>query len=859
MNWLYYLAEANIYLGVFYLAYCLFLKKETYYQLNRAYLIVSCIAAFILPVLQIGSLKHVEPATVVRVTSAVPVQTTYETIPAAAVQATPAVTATAAPVIEHHFTLQQGLWYGYITGVVILLLVLLIKLYTLYRLMQNEQCIKQDKHKLIYLTGTDVAFSFLNYLFIGANAPGANTMIRHELVHIRQRHSADIIFIELLKIISWFNPCIYLLQNSLKTVHEYIADEHTAAYETDALTYSSFLVNNAYGAGGSSITHSFFNYNLLKKRIIMLNQQRSGNLARLKYLVAVPICAGLLCASTLAFSKTYGWVDLAPAKVKAYDQPYLLNFPKKKRLKVTQNGVTTLTDQFSIGQKDKQVVYTVNTLTNSDKSLLLKNNKIKVEVVDTTFSGDGKLPLPIVNFDGYEMLDHYLHENIHYRSDKDEKGGLVVIGFTLDKDRRITNTKIVKSGGSKLDELALNGFSSYKGIVNDDGGKNYEMGVYFFTGDYSIFNYHYDSHEFAGELIIANYDFVPKVTRKGYEYDETIHAAPIVDRIFTKFVIYEKNSEPKWYLSNTATPDEIKLLKEKYGYTFPTSAAFGIAMEKNSTDDKKWIGFSLNVASYLEAPYANDFYNKVIDNIKYPQKEKDAHTAGLVILNFNLGNNGAIGNVTVAKSAGHDFDEKAVNALQSYKTPIKDKAGQHSIAILFCVVEKQLRPTVSESLKNEGYVGELAISNVVSPFTPLVKYPASVVKPVSITKKVSDAFYRYIRNNIHYPAEARSNNSTGKVIVTFSVAGNKITDIEILRGIGHGTNEEVTRVLQNYIPNDSMEPGNYIMPVNFTLAGGNDTPNSPHESKDDKPKEYIGVANGFISLNEVVVVGYGKR
>jgi beta-lactamase regulating signal transducer with metallopeptidase domain len=96
-------------------------------------------------------------------------------------------------------------------------------------------------------------------------------------VHIRQKHSADIVFLELIKIINWFNPLIYLLQMSLKTMHEYIADEQTAAQESDAISYSSFLVNNAYGLNGSSLAHSFFNYNLLKKRIIMLNQKRSGN------------------------------------------------------------------------------------------------------------------------------------------------------------------------------------------------------------------------------------------------------------------------------------------------------------------------------------------------------------------------------------------------------------------------------------------------------------------------------------------------------------------------------------------------------------------------------------------------------
>ncbi|MBC7401098.1 MAG: hypothetical protein H7289_14255, partial [Mucilaginibacter sp.] len=305
MNWLYYLAEANLYLGVFYLAYCLFLTKETYYQLTRVYLLFACVASFTLPVLQIGALKPVEAAVTTTASYTLPEYTAPQGF-------TPIITAPVA--IEHHLTVDDYLMYIYLAGACIVFLMLMLKLFTLFKLIANAKRIERDKHKLVYLPQTNVAFSFFNYLFIGAEAEGANTIIRHELVHIRQKHSVDIVFLELLKVISWFNPFIYLLQNSLKTVHEYIADEQTAAYETDALTYSSFLVNNAYGAGGSSITHSFFNYNLLKKRIVMLNQKRSGNLARLKYLVTVPVCAGLLCASTLAFSKTYGWVDIDPAK-----------------------------------------------------------------------------------------------------------------------------------------------------------------------------------------------------------------------------------------------------------------------------------------------------------------------------------------------------------------------------------------------------------------------------------------------------------------------------------------------------------------------------------------------------------------
>src|SRR3569833_3147216 len=72
MNWLYYLAEANIYLGIFYLAYCLFLNRDTHYQLSRAYLITCCVVSFMLPVLQIGALRPVKAETQTPLTFAMP-------------------------------------------------------------------------------------------------------------------------------------------------------------------------------------------------------------------------------------------------------------------------------------------------------------------------------------------------------------------------------------------------------------------------------------------------------------------------------------------------------------------------------------------------------------------------------------------------------------------------------------------------------------------------------------------------------------------------------------------------------------------------------------------------------------------
>ena len=166
MNGLYYLAEANLYLGIFYLAYCLFLNRNTHYQLSRIYLVFSCMVAFLLPVVQVNALKPAKPATSVNlltpivsanalsqveyakpVSAAAPakplVVKTVQPSPAPALRAVP-------PVTERHFTWQDDLWYAYLTGATVLLCLLLIKLFTLFKLMRNEQPVNEGKYRVIY-------------------------------------------------------------------------------------------------------------------------------------------------------------------------------------------------------------------------------------------------------------------------------------------------------------------------------------------------------------------------------------------------------------------------------------------------------------------------------------------------------------------------------------------------------------------------------------------------------------------------------------------------------------------------------------------------------------------------------------
>ena len=486
MNWLHYLIEANIYLSVFYLFYCLLLNKETHYTLNRVYLLSSCVLAFILPLMQIGRLKPVETIAQNTLTTAIaPTNVVYTPVP---IQTAPIIEAT-------HFTLQDGIVYTYLLGAIILMVLLIVKLYKLLQLSHAKTRVTNDGYKLVYIDESSTAFSFFNYLFIGKTAPGAETIIRHELVHIRQKHSADIILLEVIKIINWFNPLVYLLQQSLKTVHEYIADEQTAAAETDTLAYSTFLVNNAYGLNGSPITNSFFNYNLLKKRIMMLHQQRSGGLARLKYLLTAPLCAALLCVSTLSFSKTYGWVDLAPVhdlnSTKSVTRDDTIKKYKNENTSVTSKGYHYREEGYLINNKaDYRVVFS---LKNGNEADYFKNSATRAEIkllkdkYGYTFPSipiynrmpppppepqtnrptppkpkvdQVRFPAPMVYNNGYKHFAIHLLNTIRYPANhlKNNEAAIVIVNFTVTPDHRLANATIAKSGGADFDKAALNGF-----------------------------------------------------------------------------------------------------------------------------------------------------------------------------------------------------------------------------------------------------------------------------------------------------------------------------------------------------------------------------------------------------------------
>lgn len=514
MNWLHYLLEANLYLAVAYSCYWLLFRKQTFYTANRAYLLASTVICFVIPLVQFTALQH-------QTEVAKPIQTTTSI--------NYAVHNAIAPATNNGLITQnKAITALYLMTAAAMLVLFLIKLYSLLKLISQNKHNKQVGYTLVYVDQTSTPFSFFGYLFVKDSSQLQETILRHELTHIRQKHSWDIVFTELLKIINWFNPVVYLLQNSLKALHEFEADR-CATDSNHQDNYVNMLISQAYQTSGVPFANHFSNQQLLKSRIMKLYQKRSGKLARLNYLVALPLCAGLLCASTIAFSKDYGWIKINSNKhFRELANKPVDSVKSNTRLKVTSGDVTAITDKLELKRnKGKKTIFTAKDLTPGDQKMLLQNFGIKVERTNTTASTTSILVLPPlppakpgrikntsvppppppielrssataplskspVKFPAphqvmevplkntsdsamkvvfLDMFKHLQHTTRYPKTAADNNvAGAVMASFKVDKDQHVSDVVVKKGAHPALDAETIRNISSYNGTLQAKPG-----------------------------------------------------------------------------------------------------------------------------------------------------------------------------------------------------------------------------------------------------------------------------------------------------------------------------------------------------------------------------------------------------
>lgn len=365
-TFLVYILKSSLCLALFYLFYRLLLSKETFHRFNRIALLGVMLISCLLPLVRIT----VDRATVVN-TSVMLVEEDMLMYPwemQAVVQE------------EATFPWREWLVAVYFLGIFFFLLRNLWSLGRMLYLIRHSRCRQMENGICLVIHQAGFApFSWMKYIVISQTDLDENgtDILIHEEAHIRNRHSWDLLLVELCVWLQWFNPAAWLLKQELQNVHEYEADEAVLRQGIDAKRYQMLLIKKAVGARLYSIANSF-NHSSLKKRITMMIRKKSNPWARAKYLYVLPLAA----VTVAAFARpeiSEPLDEISSVKVNDLSAITGKNSPENLSVAATSAADVTLkmkvTDQSGspiVGASVLIVNSTSGTLTDSEGNFTLK-------------------------------------------------------------------------------------------------------------------------------------------------------------------------------------------------------------------------------------------------------------------------------------------------------------------------------------------------------------------------------------------------------------------------------------------------------------------------------------------------------
>lgn len=588
-----YFLKINVAIILFYAFYRLFFYKDTFFQWRRVTLLAFFITAFLYPLLNIQEwIKEQEPM--------VAIANLYATV------VLPEITIPAEPQQNTHWfelTL-QSLSYIYRAGVLLLSIRFFVQLISI--------CLLSHRSRKTVISGTKVRlldkpsgpFSFFKWIFF---YPGEHSekeieeILTHELTHVRQWHSFDVIFSEIASIFCWVNPFVWLLKREVRHNLEYMADDKVIEKGHDCKSYQYHLLGLAHHKVATNIYNNF-NVLPLKNRIIMMNRKRTNRIGRTKYIMFLPLAMLLMLFSNIE----------AVARIATQISGEVFNTDKKVEVKgqvvdesgkpihavsiivaKTTNG--TLTDKegnFKISAEDNQTLI-FSFIGLRSVAIPIKNAKLPLKVVMkeeiTEYKGEARKGTPQIesgNPDepifmvveempsypgGVDALMKFINDNIQESAKTKGIAGRVVVQFTVAKDGSITDPKVVRSVHPDLDKEALRIVGKMpKWNPGKQRGKTvavkYTVPVTFAAPN--------TSQQKSNEIVGDNADDDPifqvvekmpeypggmesmmKYLAKNIKYPSEAHKAGVQGRVIAQFVVNTDGSTSDYQIVRSVSPE----------------------------------------------------------------------------------------------------------------------------------------------------------------------------------------------------------------------------------------------------------------------------------------------------------------
>jgi len=383
LDFLIYDAKVAVLIAVFYLFYRLVLSKETFHRVNRVVLLLTAVMSFVLPLC---------------------VFTMHETVVVAAMPAVEVGAVRAVVADESDTPLWQiALPVLFIIGIVATLGYTVTSLAKLMLLIRHSEKHRQEDGVVICVTDHQVSpFSWMHYIVLSRQdyAEHNEAVLAHERGHIRLRHSWDVLLVDTLTALQWFNPAMWMLRQDLRAIHEYEADGAVLSQGFNARQYQYLLITKAASIGGYSIANGI-SHSTLKNRIHMMLHKETKRSHLVKLLALLPIVGTALALNAETVTD------------------YQYDTPQKKQI-IKENKQNAQSKPFDVVEQMPQ------------------------------FPG------------GIKELMTFLSQNVRYPEAAHKAGqqGRVIVNFVVEKDGSITEACVVKSVSPELDAEALRVISS---------------------------------------------------------------------------------------------------------------------------------------------------------------------------------------------------------------------------------------------------------------------------------------------------------------------------------------------------------------------------------------------------------------
>ena len=324
MGYLSYIMESSLVLGVGYGYYQAFLRKETRFQLHRVYLLAILAMGLLLPLVKV-ELAFLEAPLL---------ETVNVALQEVVIWASP----------EQGIEGVSGIWLVYWLGVSWMGGKLVWRISRILQLIRGHQRRKEAESILVLTSDQVPVSSFLHYIFWHEvehlTSEQRAQLLIHERCHVQEKHSWDVLLIELLLIFFWFQPFLYLLQRSIQQNHEFIADQASLQHSS-VRSYTQLILTQLFGQQ-LSLVHSFF-HPPVTMRVIMLKKQQSSRRANWKYAALIPLFVGLTfalsCTPDLEQSEAEVLAQVAPATPDAKAQSEVDQYPKPLNLAAIQQEI----------------------------------------------------------------------------------------------------------------------------------------------------------------------------------------------------------------------------------------------------------------------------------------------------------------------------------------------------------------------------------------------------------------------------------------------------------------------------------------------------------------------------------------